>query len=69
MTFGAAAVATGLTLAMMAAAPAEAQSLSIDLPAGSVRDQVTTLGRLGGISVVVMAPASGRSQCRACAGG
>ncbi len=41
---------------MMAAAPAEAQSLSIDLPAGSVRDQVTTLGRLGGISVVVMAP-------------
>ncbi|WP_244489555.1 TonB-dependent receptor [Sphingomonas yabuuchiae] len=56
MTFGAAAVATGLTLAMMAAAPAEAQSLSIDLPAGSVRDQVTTLGRLGGISVVVTDP-------------
>jgi len=50
---GAAAVVIGLPVAMIAAAPASAQTLSIDLHAGRVSEQVTALGRIGGISVVV----------------
>ena len=53
---GAVAAAMGLPLAMMAAVPATAQTLSIDLREGRVSEQVTALGRIGGISIVVADP-------------
>ena len=53
---GPVAAAMGLPLAMRAAAPATAQTLSIDLREGRVSEQVTALGRIGGISIVVADP-------------
>ncbi|MEJ8630821.1 hypothetical protein P0F65_14985 [Sphingomonas sp. I4] len=53
---GARSAVIGLMLAAIAPSPAAAQTLAIDLPAGSVSAQVLALGRLARVSVVVTDP-------------
>ena len=46
-------VAAGIAATLLVAAPAVAEPVAVDLPAGSVREQVMALGRLARVSIVV----------------